>query len=145
MIKIEKLTKENIQDVSNVEKAYIETPWGYEGLLSEIGNEDAVYVCIKKGGVFAGYGGMRAGTFDADITNIAVAEDFRKMGIGTLIVKELIKKAEEKNLENVFLEVNINNIKAIRLYEKCGFTSEGIRKKYYNNKDDAIIMKYKIR
>lgn len=142
MITFENLNAENIADVCKTEEAYIETPWGYNELFSDITNENAFYVCIRKDNEFAGYGGMRFNLFDADITNIAVNENFRRTGIGTLILKELIKKAEEKKLESIFLEVNQNNENAIKLYEKCGFKKEGIRKKYYNNKDDAIIMKY---
>lgn len=145
MIETEKLSEKNIDEVVKTEKAYIETPWGYDELLNEINNEDAFYVCVRKDGAFAGYGGMRIGNFDCDITNIAVNENFRKMGIGTLIVGELIKKATEMKLEKVFLEVNEKNENAIKLYEKCGFTKEGIRKKYYNNKDNAIIMQYEIK
>ena len=64
------------------------------------------------------------------------------MGIGSLIVSELIKKAHEKDCFEINLEVNENNEGAIALYEKCGFLKVGRRKRYYNNTDDAIIMQY---
>ena len=43
-------------------------------------------------------------------------------------------------MESSRLEVNATNIPAQKLYEKFGFKVVGLRKKYYNNKDDAIIM-----
>ena len=47
--------------------------------------------------------------------------------------------------KNIYLEVNVENTQAIKLYEKFGFKNLGIRKKYYNNTTDAYIMtKYDI-
>ena len=56
------------------------------------------------------------------------------------MLEELIKIAKEKKLKDITLEVNVNNIPAINLYKKYNFKEVGIRKKYYNNSDDAIIM-----
>ena len=48
--------------------------------------------------------------------------------------------AKEINSESISLEVNENNSIAIHLYESYGFRKVGLRKKYYNGKDNAIIM-----
>ena len=48
------------------------------------------------------------------------------------------------NLVSITLEVNENNLDAIKLYEKFGFEKLGIRKKYYNNTDNALIMTKKL-
>ena len=67
----------------------------------------------------------------------------RQNKIGTKMLEELIKIAKERSLKNITLEVNINNISAINLYKKYNFKEVGIRKKYYNNLDDALIMTLK--
>ena len=140
MTVIENLTYDNVKAVSQIEKELIETPWGEVALKKEIENENAFYAVVKKDGKVAGYGGIWLSIETADITNIAVSRDFQRMGIATLIVGELIKKAHEKNCYEINLEVNENNEGAILLYEKCGFLKVGRRKRYYNNKDDAILM-----
>ena len=56
------------------------------------------------------------------------------------MLEELINIAKERKLKDITLEVNVNNIPAINLYKKYNFKEVGIRKKYYNNTDDAIIM-----
>ena len=57
----------------------------------------------------------------------------------------LIDICSELNLKTFTLEVNVTNEPAIRLYKKFGFKNLGIRKKYYNNSQDAYIMtKYDI-
>ena len=73
-----------------------------------------------------------------------VKKDLRKNNIGSILLEKLIEIAKEKNKEELTLEVNINNIPAIKLYEKYNFIKVGIRKKYYNNEDDALIMNKKL-
>ena len=138
----EALNEENVAEVCEIERECIETPWGLNGLKDEIENEAAFYVCIREGDEIAGYGGIRLNSGMADITNIAVKPRYRRRGIGKIIVKTLVLKAKEKDIYDIALEVNENNEAALKLYEKCGFIRVGIRKKYYNNKDNAIIMKY---
>ncbi len=72
--------------------------------------------------------------------NIVVKKDKRNLGIGSKLLEEIIKKAIEINSKTITLEVNENNLPAIKLYEKYGFKQIGLRKKYYNNIDNAIIM-----
>lgn len=138
----EDLNLNNIEQVAEIERECIETPWGYNGLLKDIDNKNAFYICVNVDGKIAGYGGIWLSVETADITNIAVLPLYRRQGIGTVIVEALKKKAYENDIYDINLEVNENNISAILLYEKCGFKKVGIRKKYYNNKDNAIIMKW---
>ena len=43
-------------------------------------------------------------------------------------------------MSSITLEVNTNNLTAIHIYKKFNFKETGLRKKYYDNKDDALIM-----
>ena len=64
----------------------------------------------------------------------------RNLGIATQILTKLINIAKSLKYTSVTLEVNENNTNAIKLYEKFSFIKLGIRKKYYKNTDNAIIM-----
>ncbi len=77
--------------------------------------------------------------YDLEIIDVYVEPLMRKKGIGTNLLKELIKLASGK--EKIFLEVSIENENAKKIYFKLGFEQIGIREKYYNNKIDAIVMK----
>ena len=81
----------------------------------------------------------------AEIMNIVVRKKYRRNGIGEKLLQELINLSMKKNLENIELEVNSNNKPAINLYKKFGFKEVGLRKKYYNNVDDAILMQKNIK
>lgn len=72
------------------------------------------------------------------IANLAVAPAWRHHGIAQALVTAAIDKAE--SLAFVYLEVRESNIAARKLYEKLGFGSMGIRKKYYADNEDAVLM-----
>lgn len=73
---------------------------------------------------------------EINITNVFVKEKYRRKKIASELLTELFKE----NVDKIFLEVNVNNRSAINLYRKFDFISTNIRKKYYQNKDDAYVM-----
>ena len=78
---------------------------------------------------------------EAHITSIAVREDYRRQGVGELLMVSVIDMAREFRARIVTLEVRISNTGAQQLYSRYGFTRVGIRKGYYtDNREDAIVM-----
>jgi len=74
---------------------------------------------------------------------IFIRQEFRGKGIGQKLIKELLKWAKQHKIKRIELEVWGNNLSAIKLYKKIGFTTEGRKKKAYkiNSKYvDGIIM-----
>ena len=72
-----------------------------------------------------------------EILLIYVAEEYRKLGIGTALINNL---STEKGITNVMLEVSKENLPAYYLYKKLGFEVISTRKGYYNG-IDAYVMK----
>ena len=62
------------------------------------------------------------------------------MGYGTLLMKDLIRKCLEKNIEFINLEVRKDDEKAVGLYKKFGFEEVNVRKDYYGKNKDASCM-----
>ena len=114
--------------------------WNYNILKQELENTNSIYIVAKIEGEIVGFGGIWKSIDDVHITNIVVKKSKRHLGIGTKILERLIEITKELNFSSITLEVNEHNINAIKLYEKLNFKNLGIRKKYYNNSDDAIIM-----
>ena len=71
-----------------------------------------------------------------EIEYIGVLEEYRNKKIGSKLMEYLLK-----NNSNISLEVDINNINAIKLYEKYGFKKVSIRKNYYKNHDAYLMVK----
>ena len=80
----------------------------------------------------------------ANILNIVVNPEYRRNKIGTHLINNMLSNLCNKNIENIMLEVNENNISAINLYKKFNFEIINIRKKYYNGKD-AYIMERRVK
>ena len=79
-----------------------------------------------------------------EIANIYVDEMNRSKKIGSKMIEYLINLANQKNVENITLEVNTNNEVARKLYEKYGFKAVAIRQNYYNG-IDGILMERKMK
>ncbi|WP_163470201.1 GNAT family N-acetyltransferase [Fusobacterium sp. IOR10] len=90
---------------------------------------------IKEKDIISGYIIIFDNSEAFEIMKIGVLEENRKTGIG----KKLINKIKEKE-KNIFLEVRETNISAVSFYLANDFKKVGIRKNYYNNKENAILM-----
>ena len=77
---------------------------------------------------------------EVHIMNIVVRKDKRQEGIGSKLLNEILEVVKQLNARSITLEVSETNLPAIKLYQKFGFEQVGLRKKYYHNKENAIIM-----
>jgi len=88
-----------------------------------------------------GYGGLWLSVDEGHITTIAVAPEYRGLGIGELALNGLIDQALALNADMLTLEVRLSNVVAQQLYLKYGFKAAGTRPRYYtDNAEDALIM-----
>ena len=114
--------------------------WTVSTLQKELENPNSIYLVAKQNNEILGFGGIWKSVDDVHITNIVIRKDKRKLGIASIILEKLINITKSMHFTSITLEVNENNLPAITLYEKYHFQTLGIRKKYYNHKDNAIIM-----
>ena len=143
MITIQPMTKEDIDMVANLEKDTFSSPWSYENLQESLNRDNYYFLVAKEDSMVVGYIGMYAILDEGDITNIAVNKDFRRQGIGTMLLKEMLWTAKKNNLVTVTLEVRVSNENAISLYKQQGFAIIGTRKKFYvKPEEDGYIMRY---
>jgi len=87
-----------------------------------------------------GYGGFWLMAGEAHISTIAVRPEFRRSGIGELLLVAMIDRATELGAKVATLEVRVSNTAAQSLYRKYGFRQVGLRRRYYSNNEDALIM-----
>ncbi len=143
MVCIKMLDKESLDDVLELEKiCFPDDPWGRISFENEISNPLSIFFIAiddEKEKVI-GYSGVWLMYDVGDITNIAVHPDYRREGIGTRLLGLIVDICREKGMESVTLEVRESNIAAQRLYETKGFKVCGIRRRYYQGKENAIIM-----
>lgn len=140
---IKRMEKEDIDGVIAIEeKAYGAHHWSKDSFLQELNNDLAWYYSLfNSEGKLTAYAGTWHILEEAHITNIAVDTDYRRKGYGEALLKYILDDCYKEMIKYITLEVRVSNKPAIALYEKYGFQSFGLRKKYYqDNNEDAMIM-----
>ncbi len=137
---IRPMTKNDIDQVHKVEVDCFEDPWSKKSLMDEIKNPLARYLVAELNSVIVGYVGVWFIVDEGHITNVAVHSDYRGQKIGDKLVSEMVKLCKSEGLVSMTLEVRRSNTVAQNLYRKYGFKMAGVRKEYYSNREDAIIM-----
>jgi [ribosomal protein S18]-alanine N-acetyltransferase len=78
---------------------------------------------------------------EAHIVTIAVRQDWRRQGIGEVLLVAALRAAIDADQDAVTLEYRISNAPARRLYDKYGFSQVGVRARYYSdNNEDAVLL-----
>ena len=136
------MTADHVSQVAELEKICFSDPWSEKSVASELTNPLSLWLVAVEGERVAGYVGSQSVMGESDMMNVAVHPDFRRQGVGELLVKELVAALAEKGNYCLTLEVRASNTPAISLYEKLGFSRIGLRKNYYRNpKEDALILR----
>jgi [ribosomal protein S18]-alanine N-acetyltransferase len=73
------------------------------------------------------------------ITLVAVHPDRRRLGLGWRVLSALLQRARSEGARHATLEVAGRNAAAQALYNRCGFRTAGVRRRYYRDGDDALI------
>ncbi len=137
---IEKMTLTDFENIKDILQSDFDEFWNANILKSELENENSKYIVAKENDHIVGFAGIIITPIDVEITNIVTKKSNRKNGIGKRLLDKLIQMAKKINSKTISLEVNEKNDIAIHLYESYGFEKIGLRKKYYNGEDNAIIM-----
>lgn len=139
-IEVSQMSNDDLLDLKDSLLNEFDDFWTYNILEQEFNNENTTYIVAKNDDMIVGFAGILVIMDEANIMNIVTKKDKRKLGIGSLLIEKLIEISKLKKLASITLEVNEKNIPAINLYKKYNFQQVGIRKKYYDNTDAAILM-----
>lgn len=123
-----------------LEKRCFSSPWEFEEYEKSRQREDFSCLCAYTDGEFSGFLMAFHVLDECHLLDIATEEKFRRRGIGAALIRELMKRAGEKDGSVIYLEVREKNQAARGLYEKLGFVPVGKRKDYYKYPtDDAVL------
>ena len=133
------IRRANINDASNIAKLdamMFKDSLGLDFFVNDLlNNQFAYYFVCEIDGEVIGY--INCWITDiTEILNFCVLDKYQNQGIGKLLFDEVLKVSEGI----ISLEVRVSNLKAISFYEKRGFVKTLIRKNYYSNGEDAILM-----
>jgi ribosomal-protein-alanine N-acetyltransferase len=144
-IKVRPMTEADLDYVLAIETASFTAPWKLEHFVSELEASHSFPFVAEEDGIIVGYICMMSLFEEAQILDIAVDTPLRGRGIARLLLEHAISVARENGADVLTLEVRASNIVAITLYKKCGFVRAGLRQKYYEGKEDAVLMEKKLK
>ena len=139
-MQIVEFTERHLDDILKVEDECFLNAWTKQMFLEEILGKFSFYYVAEIDGHAVGYMGMWPLSGEGHITNVAVGKAHRRKGIAKALILHFIDIAKREGLEFMTLEVRKSNIAAISLYESFGFKCVGVRKKYYENSEDALLL-----
>lgn len=132
---------DDLDQVAGIEQTLFSLPWTKEGFLSFLIKEDTMFFVVEEKGHVLGYCSMMTVLDEGDILNVAVCRDRQREGIGHFLVDSLLRMAKARGINTVHLEVRESNLTARRLYERLGFSEDGLRKNYYTEPlENAVLM-----
>ncbi len=136
------MTKDDIPHVYEIERKSFPYPFG-EVLIGSLyfGAPELCYV-LEQNGKIIGFllGGYTPTPRQAHILSFAILESFRGEGLGKELFIHLLNQLENLEFDSVKLEVNVDNQRAIELYESLQFKIESRIRKYYQDNSDAFTM-----
>lgn len=140
-MQILKMEYEDLLQIKTILQTDFDDFWNFNIFASELQNENSIYFIAKtETGEILGFAGIWNDGFNRHITNIVTKKNKRKLGIASKLLEKLIQFSKENKSDSLTLEVNEKNIPAINLYEKYEFKKVGIRRHYYSQNENAIIM-----
>ncbi len=143
-MQIRRMSEEDIAVVAKLEQQIFSSPWSKDSIEKAYQLEENIYLVAEVEGIITGYCGIWTSFETADLCNIAVHPDYRRKGIAGEILKQAFQLCQQRQIEQMLLEVRESNKPAIVLYEKYHFEKIDIRKGYYRNPiENAIIMQRK--
>lgn len=135
------MRKEDLEQVCVIEHILFSKPWSEKDFLDALSKEENIYLVAEDKGKILGYCGVWGVAGEGQITNVAVTKECQRKGVATALFNRMFQEGKAKQIHAYTLEVRISNHAAIKLYEKTGFLSAGIRKRFYElPTEDAVIM-----
>lgn len=134
------------EDIARIEADNFSDAWSEESLESTFEYDYNHLLVEERDGRVIGYIIYSDIQGEAELLRIAVDKSYRRQGIASRMMKDMLDELRESGAERVSLEVRAHNISAVRLYKKYGFRDIFIRNNYYSNpEDDALIFQLELR
>ena len=134
MITISELNENDFEKVLQIEKILFINPMTLTE-LSNFSKQDTFIIWKIDIGKIIGYVSFFKIKDEAEIIKIGIDKSYQRKNYGSYVISEM----KRIGINKIFLEVSVENVKAINFYLKNGFYKTGTRKGYYKQKDNTRV------
>ena len=128
-----------LEDISNLENKCFSSPYSDNLIMKDIEDKNRTLLFAHFKGEVIGYICYEKILDEMELLRVCVLEEFRQYKIATKLMEKMIEEFNSGNFKKIFLEVDEENLNAVKLYEKFGFKKIGERKNYYQNGHNAFV------
>ncbi len=140
-VTIQRMSEDDVYEIARLERLCFSDPWSKRSFDEELKHRFSIPLVVKSGTKVIGYTCLWHIDGQMEIANFAVSPEFRRKGIGRMMMERVLSEAKKRGCTSVMLSVRESNLSALNLYAKSGFVEVDRRKNYYRlPTEDAIIM-----
>jgi ribosomal-protein-alanine N-acetyltransferase len=141
-VELRRLGAEDLDSVEEIERASYPTPWSRAMFMAELRKPSSLALgAFTEDEALIGYAFVSRYVDAWHVMNVAVVPEHRRRGVARALLERVFEVTAVDPRRGYTLEVRVSNGGAIRLYERLGFESRGVRRAYYtDNREDALIM-----
>lgn len=145
MFSIRRVRREDVADVAELERRIFTDAWSEQAILETLSQRQTMLLAAYEDKKLIGYLILYYVLEDGEIARIAVADSYRRQGVATLMLRELVDLCGDIGVSKLLLDVRESNTAAYTFYEECGFVRDGIRKNFYSDPvENGILMSLEI-
>lgn len=141
-IQVRTMMPADLVHVTDIERRSYEFPWSH-GVFRDCLLAAYTCVALERGDDIVGYCILSVAAGEAHILNLCVDPDYLKLGYGDFLLEDILARAKDVEVKQVFLEVRPSNVAALSLYRKKGFRQIAERPAYYlarGGREDAVVL-----
>jgi ribosomal-protein-alanine N-acetyltransferase len=140
LVRIRPMRQCDVNPVTAIENASFGAPWRQASFARAVADPHHSFFVAELDGRLVGYAGMWVEGNQAHIAKVAVTEGYRRRGIGSALLQQLLDHARRLGLPQAYLEVRRGNLAAQHLYRRFGFRFERVQHNAYTDDgEDALV------
>jgi ribosomal-protein-alanine N-acetyltransferase len=145
---IRKMDPRDLEEVASISATLASNPWSKTMFIEEMQHPNAFCYVMSSGepgtGVVIGFICSRKVGDESELLNMGVHPRSRGRGIGKQLMTFYVEKCRQGGVRTLYLEVDPANLPAVQLYRSLSYGENGVRKKFYQGRFDALLMVKKI-
>jgi ribosomal-protein-alanine N-acetyltransferase len=149
-IRIDPVAPTDLASLSLIHAASFPHVWSIDELAALTSDSNVMCLVVRRANALGtrspmGFLLLRLAADEAEVLTIAIDPRRRGRGLALALMKAGIERLIRRDIKSLFLEVDVANAVAVRLYRRLGFIQVGERKGYYRTasgaKSSALVMR----